>query len=153
MSKLEKFAKFIVKGAKPNLDRGNDPASSNSLSSGMGGDGVVKAFEVVLTPVLFALLGVFVDYKFNTAPIFTLGFLFFGIAGMVIKLWYGTFTAGLSSQFLQNDESSTRVIRRSQIKPVGRGELLGGDLDIPSELDLRLDKSLGSENLSEAKDK
>ena len=107
------------------------------------GDGVVKAFEVVLTPILFALIGVAIDQRLNTAPLFTLGLLFFGIAGMTIKLWYVSFRPQSLSQFLQSGESSSRVVRRSQIKPVEVGELLGADLEIPPDLDLTLDR--GSE--------
>lgn len=149
MNKLEKFAKFMVRGTTSSSDRIGSENDENRITSGMGGDGVVKAFEVVITPVVFALIGVFIDYKVHTAPVFTLGFLFFGIAGMVIKLWYGTFTGGISSQFLHNGESSARVIRRSQIKPVCRGELLGGDLHVPSDLDLSLDNGVGFKHKSD----
>lgn len=141
MSRLNSFARFMVKGTK----RPNDSAVS-AAESGFG-DGVVKVFEIVMTPVLFSLIGLAVDYKFDTAPIFTLSFLFFGIAGMAIKLWYGTFAPGSSLSFSCSDESSTKVVRRSQIRPLGKGELLGGDLELSPELDLTLDKGIRSENL------
>lgn len=141
MSRLHSFARFMVKGTKR-------PTVSGKSGAGPGfDDGVVKVFEVVMTPILFSLIGLAVDYKFNTAPIFILSFLFFGIAGMAIKLWYGTFAPGSSPSFSHNDETSTRVVRRSQIKPVGEGELLGGNLELSSELDLTLDRGIRSENL------
>ena len=137
MSRTRSFVKFMVKGTRP--------SASTSGQNGVGGpdhfgDGVVKAFEVVLAPVLFALIGLAVDYKFQTAPLFTLGFLFFGIAGMIIKLWYVSFGPQSSSQFLQSGDSSSKVVRRSQIKPVVTGELLGGDLEVPKDLDLTFDR-------------
>ena len=144
MSRTKAIVDFMIKGTKPkNYSGESENLSSNSPHLG---DGFVKAFEMVLTPILFCLLGVFLDYKFNTAPILTLGFLFFGIAGMVIKLWYKSFAPESSSRFLQNEESSSRVVRRSQIKPVEMGELLGGDLEVPSDLDLTLDNGSKTDN-------
>ncbi|NNN19011.1 MAG: AtpZ/AtpI family protein [Acidimicrobiaceae bacterium] len=137
MSRTRAVIGFMVRGTKPKslLD---DPNASVSGSSQVG-DGFVKVLEMVLTPIIFALVGVALDYKFNTAPILTLAFLFFGVLGMVIKLWYVSFAPQSSSRFLQSGESSSRVIRRSQIKPVEMGELLGGDLEIPSDLDLTME--------------
>ncbi len=141
MSRTRSFVKFMVKGNRPS-------ASSNEQNRVGGpdqfGEGVVKAFEVVLTPILFALIGLAVDYKFHTAPLFTLGLLFFGIAGMTIKLWYVSFGPQSSPQFLQSGDSSSKVVRRSQITPVVTGELLGGDLEVPKDLDLTFDR--GSES-------
>jgi len=141
VSRTGSFVNFLIKGAKPVASSGEQEGVGGG--SGSFGDGVLKAFEVVLTPILFALIGVAVDYQFNTAPIFTLGFLFFGIAGMIIKLWYVSFRPESSSGFLQSGDSSSKVIRQSQIKPVVMGELLGGDLEVPPDLDLTLDR--GSE--------
>ncbi|TAN22499.1 MAG: AtpZ/AtpI family protein [Actinomycetota bacterium] len=143
MSRTRAIVDFMIKGAKPKSSSDFERVPSDSSQMG---DGFVKAFEMVLTPILFCLLGVFLDFKFGTAPILTLGFLFFGIAGMVIKLWYESFAPQSSSRFLQNGESSSRVIRRSQIKPVEMGELLGGDLEVPSDLDLTLDDGSKADN-------
>lgn len=148
MSRVSSFTRFIVKGTKPAVRSTPSDSQTSAPASGFG-DGIVKVFEVVMTPVLFSLIGLAVDYKFNSAPVFTLGFLFFGIAGMVIKLWYGTFSPGSSPSFSHNGDTSARVIRRSQIKPVGNGELLGGDLELSSELDLTLDRGLKSETMIE----
>jgi len=142
MSRTKAFIGFMIRGTKSKSPL-NDPNTSVSGSSQLG-DGFVKAFEMVLTPIVFALVGVVLDYKFNTAPILTLVFLFFGVLGMVIKLWYVSFSPQSSSRFLQSGESSSRVIRRSQIKPLEMGELLGGDLEVPSDLDLTMEKGSGT---------
>ncbi|MDA8081699.1 MAG: AtpZ/AtpI family protein [Actinomycetota bacterium] len=140
MSKTRSFVRFMVKGNRPSASSGEQ---NRVDGPGQFGEGVVKAFEVVLTPILFALIGLAIDYEFNTTPLFTLGFLFFGIAGMTIKLWFVSFGPQSSPQFLQSGDSSSRVVRRSQITPVVTGELLGGDLDVPKDLDLTFDR--GSE--------
>lgn len=143
MSRTRSVIKFMLKGTKP--------ASGSSLPDGESqgamvgyGDGLVKAIEVVFTPILFALIGVFLDYKFQTAPLLTLGFLFFGITGMAIKLWYTSFGSNSDSGFLQSGSTSARVVRRSQMKSLGKGELLGGDLEVPSDLDLTFDRGVNS---------
>lgn len=135
MSKLSKFAHFLTKGVEGSSNRAGSEANVQAAPT----DGVVKVFDVVLTPVLFAMIGLAVDYKFSTAPIFTLTFLFFGVAGMAIKLWYGSFGGSSSNSISHNGESSTKVVRRSSIVPVSKGDLLGGDLAVPDDLDLTFD--------------
>lgn len=146
MARIEGVLRFLIRGTKPTPESVTSSEAASRLQG--NGDGVIKAFEVVFTPIIFALIGVFIDYKLNTAPIFTLGLLVFGVVGMAIKLWYHTFAIGISSSFLQSDQSSTRVIRRSHIKPLDEGDLLGANLEIPSDLDLSLDRtSVGERTL------
>lgn len=135
MSKLASFAAVLLKGTKP-----ADISRTREELGGLG-DGVVKAFEVVLSPILFALIGLAIDLKVGSAPVFTLAFFFFGIAGMVIKLWYTMFKNDNFIAISHNGQSPTKVVRRSAIQPVGAGDLLGGDLEVPDSFDLTLDKS------------
>ncbi len=144
MSRTKSFVNFMVKGAKSRDISPDGTGSSQSYAR--FGDGVVRAFEIVLTPVLFALIGLGIDYKLSTTPWFTLGFFFFGIIGMIAKLWYVSFGSESFSQFLQSGDSSSKVIRRSLIKPVELGELLGGDLEVPPDLDLTLDRGAEAGN-------
>ncbi len=139
MSRTKSFVTFMVRGVKP-----AGAAAGTGQDNTRFGDGVVKAFEVVMTPVVFALIGLGVDYKLRTAPWFTLGLFFFGIAGMTVKLWYVSFRSQSLPEFLQNGDSSSKVVRRSLIKPVELGELLGGDLEVPPDLDLSLDRGVES---------
>lgn len=141
MNRTRSLVKFMIRGTKP-----KEPVETSEgipVESTRFGDGVVRAFELVFTPIIFALIGLALDNKLNTTPIFTLGFFFFGIAGMTIKLWYISFAPQSSPEFLQSGESSSKVIRRSKIKSVELGELLGGDLEVPADLDLTLDRKSG----------
>lgn len=47
-----------------------------------------RAFELVLTPLVLALIGFGIDYALDTRPIFTLVFFIFGLAGVVARLYY-----------------------------------------------------------------
>ena len=52
------------------------------------GDGLARAFEMVATPFLFALLGFGLDHLFNTKPIFVITFAAFGVVGMFAREWF-----------------------------------------------------------------
>ncbi|MEM9202359.1 MAG: AtpZ/AtpI family protein [Actinomycetota bacterium] len=45
-------------------------------------------FDLVLGPVLMALLGLWIDSATNTRPLFTLVLFFAGAAGAVLKVYY-----------------------------------------------------------------
>lgn len=58
------------------------------LNTGFG-DALARAFELVVTPGVFALLGWLLDRKLGTTPIFAFVF-FFAVLGYVIwKMWTG----------------------------------------------------------------
>ena len=46
------------------------------------------SFELVLSAVLFSLLGVLVDRAVGTLPVFTLVFAALGFAGATISIWF-----------------------------------------------------------------
>lgn len=50
--------------------------------------GVTAAFELVLTPALFAFFGWLVDRALGTSPVFVLGFAAVVLTYEVWKLWY-----------------------------------------------------------------
>ena len=45
-------------------------------------------FDLVLAPVLIALLGLWIDSAAGTRPVFMLAFLAFGTVGAVLKVYY-----------------------------------------------------------------
>ena len=45
-------------------------------------------FDLVLAPVIFALLGLWIDSLAGTRPIFTLALLLFGAIGAALKVYY-----------------------------------------------------------------
>lgn len=141
MRAVRSFASLMLRGVKPSPvgEQAKGPDDRGPAAISGFGDGVSKAFEVALTPILFSLIGVGIDYKLSTAPIFTMVFLAFGIAGMAVKLWFAGFGTESAAGFLHGGDSSAKVLRRSRITPVEVGDLLGGDLEIPEELDLSFD--------------
>jgi F0F1-type ATP synthase assembly protein I len=46
-------------------------------------------FELVFSPLLLALLGYGLDRLLGTLPVFTIAFAVIGLAGAVIKLYFG----------------------------------------------------------------
>lgn len=52
------------------------------------GDGLGQAIELIASPVVLALVGVFLDSRFGTAPLFFLIFLVFGAAGSFAAAYY-----------------------------------------------------------------
>lgn len=45
-------------------------------------------FDLVLAPVIFALLGLWIDSSIGTRPLFTLALLAFGAVGAALKVYY-----------------------------------------------------------------
>jgi Flp pilus assembly protein TadB len=52
-------------------------------------DGLARALEIVVTPLLLGFLGRVVDGWLGTRPLFMLALGTFGAAGIVVKLWLG----------------------------------------------------------------
>ena len=53
------------------------------------GDGMSRAFELVVTPLLFGLVGFLVDHLAGTSPAFVVAFGAFGVVGTFVRAWYG----------------------------------------------------------------
>ncbi|MEO1063399.1 MAG: AtpZ/AtpI family protein [Actinomycetota bacterium] len=51
-------------------------------------DGFTRALELVLTPVVFALIGLGIDALAGTTPLFTIGLAVFAIVGESAVMWY-----------------------------------------------------------------
>jgi F0F1-type ATP synthase assembly protein I len=52
------------------------------------GDGLTQALSLVVGPVLFGLLGWFLDTQLGTAPWFLIAFALFGIFAAVVTAYY-----------------------------------------------------------------
>lgn len=52
------------------------------------GDGLTQAVEMALLPIVFALIGLFVDRAVGTTPIFTVALAVFGTVGTFLKTYY-----------------------------------------------------------------
>lgn len=58
------------------------------LYSGYG-DSMNRAFELVVAPLVFGLVGFALDKAFGITPILTIITVVIGFAGTAVKLWYG----------------------------------------------------------------
>ena len=58
------------------------------LNTGFG-DALARAFELVVTPGIFALLGWLLDRRLGTTPIFAFVFFFVVLGYVIWKLWMG----------------------------------------------------------------
>lgn len=52
------------------------------------GDGFSRAFELALTPMVFALIGYLADRVLGTAPFAMIGCTVFAIVGMGLRMWF-----------------------------------------------------------------
>ncbi len=52
------------------------------------GEAFSLAVEIVVTPLLFALLGWWLDGRFGTGPVLAIAFGLFGIVGQAIRIYY-----------------------------------------------------------------
>jgi F0F1-type ATP synthase assembly protein I len=58
------------------------------LNTGFG-DALARAFELVVTPGVFALLGWLLDRRLGTTPIFAFVFFFVVLGYVIWKMWTG----------------------------------------------------------------
>jgi F0F1-type ATP synthase assembly protein I len=65
-----------------------DLAAKRQLNRGYG-DGLSRAFEIVLTPVILGYFGSLIDRWLGTSPAFTIVFVVLAVAGLFVKLWLG----------------------------------------------------------------
>jgi F0F1-type ATP synthase assembly protein I len=54
----------------------------------IAGEGSTHAIELVLTPLVLAVAGIFVDRWLGTAPVFTVALCAFGVVGSFATTWY-----------------------------------------------------------------
>lgn len=51
------------------------------------GDGLARAFEIAVIPVIFCGIGWVIDQRLNTQPLFILVFLLVAVVGLGIREW------------------------------------------------------------------
>lgn len=66
----------------------SDLDEKRDLNRGFG-DGMSRAFEIAVTPIVFGALGYGIDALAGTAPAFTIALAAFAVVGMFVRLWYG----------------------------------------------------------------
>lgn len=73
----------VAREAAPSAQRTRHPSVWNGLGTGMS-----QALELTVGPLLFALLGVWIDSVLGTAPWFAIGLLVFAMAGATLSAYY-----------------------------------------------------------------
>lgn len=66
----------------------SDLDEKRDLNRGFG-DGMSRAFEIAVTPIVFGALGYGIDTLADTTPAFTIALAVFAVMGMFVRLWYG----------------------------------------------------------------
>jgi F0F1-type ATP synthase assembly protein I len=61
-------------------------AERRELYNGFG-DGMALAFQIALTPAIFAGLGFWLDHSIHKTPIFTIVFFLLAVVGLFISQW------------------------------------------------------------------
>ncbi len=80
----ERFHKLGPKaGTTPTVDA----SQRRELNKGLG-DGFTRAFEIVLAPAIFGLLGLAVDRALGTVPAFTTALAVLALTGVFVKTYY-----------------------------------------------------------------
>ncbi len=70
--------------AVPTVDTADDPhAERRALNNGFG-DALAQAFEFAVTPILFALLGLWLDSRYGSGHLWVVVLSVLGIAGVCI---------------------------------------------------------------------
>ncbi len=70
------------------FDQDDQHRDKRALNRGYS-DGMTRAFEIVLTPAIFAGFGWLLDRWLGLFPILTIVFLVFGVVGIFTKLYLG----------------------------------------------------------------
>jgi F0F1-type ATP synthase assembly protein I len=65
------------------VDRGDQRETYNGF-----GDTLARAFELAVTPLVFAGLGWLLDRAFGTGPVLALAFLVLAVAGSFARMYY-----------------------------------------------------------------
>ena len=65
-----------------------DTGEKRELYSGFG-NSLVLAFEFAATPLLFGLIGHFVDGRLGSGPWLTIVLVVFALAGLTVRMYYG----------------------------------------------------------------
>lgn len=84
-----------------------------ALNNGFG-NALSRAFEIVVTPLLFGLIGWFVDRALGTSPVLTVGLFAFGLVGVAVKLKLGY------DREMATHDSSAATAPRQVVPPATR---------------------------------
>ncbi len=127
---MARFAKFLIQPSKARSKAEGGPHDSSR------GDMVTSAIEIGITPVVTFLIGFGVDHLTHTLPVFSLIGLFFGVTGVVLRIYYGL-TDNSGSGIGRRVGDSTNIDKRlnTRLTPRSRSHsILNADLTVSDEL-------------------
>ncbi len=104
-----------------------DIGEKRELYGGFG-NSLVWAFEFAATPLLFGLIGHFLDGRLGTGPWLTVILVVFALAGLTVRMYYGYVAA------MEEHEATAPWKRVSPPKPSLAGELDGASTDRQSRI-------------------
>jgi F0F1-type ATP synthase assembly protein I len=64
-----------------------DDSQRRELNKGLG-DGFTRAFEIVLAPTVFALIGLWLDRALGTVPVIAVTLALLAVCGVFVKSYY-----------------------------------------------------------------
>ncbi len=102
-----------------------DLSDRRELNNGFG-EGLTRAFELAITPTLFAGLGWFVDRRLGTTPLFMITLLLLTMVGMGLRWWYDydrrmtLMENELRARRSEGSVATPRPVHRSPELPDGR---------------------------------
>jgi F0F1-type ATP synthase assembly protein I len=99
---IHKQLSSVLKGPRRTVFSTND---KRAMNQGFG-DGMSRAFELVVTPMVFGAIGFLIDQIVGTTPWFTAVLATFGVIGTFVRLWYGY------DQEMRSHEAAGRWARR-----------------------------------------
>ncbi|MEM9467865.1 MAG: AtpZ/AtpI family protein [Actinomycetota bacterium] len=86
-------------------------------------------FDLVLAPVIIALLGLWIDSAAGTRPVFMLAFLAFGTVGAVLKVYYD-YQRGMDAA---NEQAAAARAEAARLRAEARRLGAARDLTAPIE--------------------
>lgn len=76
--------------------------------------GLSRAMELVLTPLIFVVIGVFIDRRFETAPVFAIALGLLALIGVSYMTWFRY------EAEMREHERNAPWVRRSNTEQVSR---------------------------------
>ena len=84
MNLREKLVGLTIRGTAAPAFRATE---QGELYRGYG-DGLSRAFELALTPAIFAAMGFGLDHWLGILPVLTIVFFLVAVAGVFVRFWY-----------------------------------------------------------------
>lgn len=87
MDLVAKVVGLAQRGTAPAPDQDFRATDTGEIYRGYG-DGLARAFELAVTPAVFAGLGYMIDRWLGIVPVCTIAFFLVCVAGMFARTWY-----------------------------------------------------------------